>query len=82
MIDITKAKVKDRVRDRWFPEWGIGEVTRIISSNRIEIEFTGLEGQMIYDRSHCQFLEPCPSKQHITVSRELSHCISKIAKSR
>lgn len=69
MIDITKAKVKDRVRDRWFPDWGTGHVTRILSRNRIEIFFDGLEDVMVFDKPHCQFLEAIPRNPKVRQSR-------------
>jgi hypothetical protein len=67
VIDITRTKVKDKVYDRWYPDWGTGHVTRIISRNRIEIFFDVLKQSFIYDRPHArQFLEPCPQKQQST----------------
>lgn len=51
----SELKVGQYVWDRWYPEFGVGEIVKILKT-RIHILFrrTGLQR---YDKAHLQFLE-------------------------
>lgn len=54
-MKIDELKVGDKVYDSWYPDWGIGEVIKILKTV-IYIEFTQ-RGECKYDKGHVRFLE-------------------------
>lgn len=55
-MKISKLKENDKVIDRWYPEWGIGRVTKVLKTV-VYIDFT-IRGPEKYDKSHVEnFLE-------------------------
>lgn len=55
-MKITELKVKDKVKDTWFHDkWGTGTVKKVLKT-RVHIDFT-LEGLVVFDEPHLQFLE-------------------------
>ena len=53
---ISDLKVGDVVRDRWFREWGYGEVKEV-KKTVVHIYFTGLHKRKTFDKDHIKFLE-------------------------
>lgn len=51
---LDEFKLGLKVRDRWYPDWGLGTVQRVLKT-RVKISF-GAELRT-YDRDHLQFLE-------------------------
>jgi len=55
-MKIANLKINDKVIDRWYPEWGIGIVTKVLKTV-VYIDFT-VRGPEKYDKSHVEnFLE-------------------------
>ena len=48
-------KIGTKVVDRWFWDWGKGIITKKLKTV-CHINFSN-EGLVIFDKSHCQFLE-------------------------
>jgi hypothetical protein len=62
-MKIEDLKVGDHVIDRWYPEWGVGLVTKVLKTV-VHIDFT-IRGKEVYDRSHVQnFLENDDDADH------------------
>lgn len=51
---LDEFKLGLKVRDRWYPDWGLGTVQRVLKT-RVKISFGG--ELRTYDRDHLQFLE-------------------------
>ena len=54
-MKIEDIKVGMFLQDRWYPEWGFGEVVKVLKTV-IHINFS-LRGKEKYDKSHVQWLE-------------------------
>ncbi len=52
---IEDLKVNHKVIDRWWPEWGVGTVTRVLKTV-VYIDFA-VRGSEKYDKNHIQFLD-------------------------
>lgn len=52
-MKITEAKLKQKVEDRWWPDWGFGVITKVLKT-RIVVEFK--YRTLTYDKDHLQFL--------------------------
>lgn len=51
---LAEMRRKQRVADRWYPEWGTGMVEEV-RATRVLIRFPA--GIKIYDAEHTQFLD-------------------------
>jgi len=54
-MKITELKVGMRVYDRWYLDWGIGVVDKVMKT-KVFIKFPYPKGMMKYDEDHTQFL--------------------------
>lgn len=54
-LKIKDLKTGMFVWDRWFPEWGVGKIIKILKT-RTHIKFNR-RGLLRYDRAHIKFLE-------------------------
>ena len=62
-MKIESLKVGDHVIDKWYPEWGIGLVKKVLKTV-VYIDFT-VRGPEKYDKSHVQnFLENDDDDDH------------------
>lgn len=62
-MKIENLKIGDRVIDKWYPEWGVGTVTKVLKTV-VYIDFT-VRGPEKYDKSHVQnFLENDDDADH------------------
>jgi hypothetical protein len=50
-------KIGMKVEDRWYPEWGVGTVLKVLKT-RAHILFERVNSERYsYDKAHVQFLE-------------------------
>ena len=54
-MKISNLKLKHNVADRWYPEWGVGVVTKLLKTRAV-ISYP--DRTLTYDSSHTQFLSP------------------------
>ena len=54
-VSIDDLKVGMKVRDSWYPDWGVGTVTKVLKTV-VYIDFT-IRGPEKYDKAHVKFLE-------------------------
>ena len=54
-MNINDMKKGMFVEDRWFWDWGIGKVSKVLKTV-VHINFS-VVGKVTFDASHCQFLK-------------------------
>ena len=54
-MKITEIKKDMFVEDKWFWDWGIGKVSKVLKTV-VYINFS-IKGTVCFDSSHCQFLK-------------------------
>lgn len=54
-MKIDDLQVGDEVYDSWYPDWGIGTVTKVLKTV-VYIDFT-VRGPEKYDKEHVRYLE-------------------------
>lgn len=54
-MHISQVKRRQKLIDRWYPDWGIARVKAVLKT-RVRLLFPG--GRLLtYDKAHVQFLE-------------------------
>jgi hypothetical protein len=52
----TELKVGLKVKDRWFPEFGTGKITKVLKTYT-QVKFANTAVNVTYDKGHVQFLD-------------------------
>jgi hypothetical protein len=54
-MKIDNIKVGIKVMDEWYPDWGVGIVTKVLKTV-VYIDYS-IRGETKYDKSHVRWLE-------------------------
>jgi len=54
-----QVKIRLKVKDRWFPEYGTGTIVNVLKT-RIKVKYPTMRDLCTYDNSHLYFLDILP----------------------